>query len=255
VKDAKAAVAKISEINDRLPEARAARARIAEAEWDWENYRNELEKALELNPNEASYWQGYAFFLRNVDGRFDEALTAIRRAQELDPLSVSVNTDVGVMLIHAGRFDEAIETFKKTLETDPRFHDAYWNLGLAYERKKMERQAVEAFTTSWRLKGDGKMRLAADAAAAAYAQDGMKGFWRKSLETSLAEAEGKNFMAFVIAAWYARVGEREAALEWLEKSYIAREPYLVNLKSEFAFDSLRSDARFQDLLRRVGLEK
>jgi TolB-like protein/DNA-binding winged helix-turn-helix (wHTH) protein/Tfp pilus assembly protein PilF len=252
LKKAKELFLKVSEIDDRLPEAHSLRARIAAAEWDWETCRKEFEKALELNPNEADYWQGYAFFLRNVDGRFDEAAAVMRRAQELDPLSVSVNTDVGVMLNHAGRLDEAIEAFKKTLETDPQFFDAYWNLGLAYERKKMFDEATAAFIESERLKGMSKQRL--DALRAAYGQ-GMKVFWQKWLEFWLTDAKEKNVPAFVIAAFYARAGEKDAALEWLEKSYAAREPLLVNLKSEFAFDSLRPDARFTDLLLRVGLNK
>lgn len=252
-KNAKTAVAKVLEIDDQLPEAHTARARIAETEWDWETYGKELEKALELNPNDANYWQGYAFFLRNLAGRFDEAVTAIKRAQELDPLSVSINTDVGVMLTHAGRYDEAIETFKKTLETDPQFFDAYWNLGLAYERKGMNTEAVAAFIESERLKGRNEERFAVYCTG--FEQADMRGFWQKWLEFGLVDAKEKNVPAYVIAAWYARAGEKEAALEWLEKSYAAHEPYLVNLKSEFAFDSLRSDSRFKDLLRRVGLDK
>lgn len=252
LKKAKRLFLKISEIDDRLPEAHVARARIAEMEWDWEMQRKEIEKALELNPNDANYWQAYAFFLRNVDRRFDEAVTAIRRAQELDPLSVSVNTDVGVMLTRARRFDEAIEAFKKTLETDPQFHDAYWNLALAYEGKGMPDEAVSAYIESERLKGMSEVQLAS--LRLAYEQGGMKNFWQKWLELVLTDAKEKNIPAFVVAAWHARVGETEAALEWLEKSYAAREPYLVNLKSEWAFDGLRSDARFTDLLRRVGLK-
>ena len=251
IKNAKAATEKVLEIDDHLPEAHTARARIAEAVWDWDTRRKEIEKALALNPNEANYWQDYAFVLRNLAGQFDEAVTAIKRAQELDPLSVSINTDVGVMLTHAGRLDEAIETFTKTLETDPQFFDAYWNLGLAYERKGMFDEAVVAFIESKRLKGKSEESLAAFRMA--YEQGSMKGFWQKWLEFLLADT--KNVPAFVIAAFYARAGEKETALEWLEKSFAAREPYLVNLKSEFAFDSLGSDARFTDLVRRVGLEK
>lgn len=249
--NAKAAAAKVMEIDGELPEAHHARARVAEAEWDWETHRKEIEKALELNPNEANYWQSYAFILRNRSGQFDEALTAIKRAQELDPLSVSINTDVGVMLTHAGRLDEAIEILNKTLKTDPQFFDAYWNLGLTFERKGETDRAAAAFIESERLKGESTDRLSAYRAA--YEQGGMQGFWQKWLEFLLADSSERNVPLYVIAAWQARAGQNGAALEWLERSYVAREPHLVNLKSEYAFEPLRSDRRFGHLVRRVGL--
>lgn len=253
LKKAKELFLTVSGIDDQLPDVHSARARIAAAEWDWETCRKEFERAIELNPNEANYWQGYAFVLRNLDGNYAEAVNAIRRAQELDPLSPSINTDVGVMLTHAGRYDEAIKAFERTLEIDPQFFDAFWNLGLAYERKRMFDEAAAAFIESERLKGKDDERLAAYRAA--YEQGNMKGFWQKWLEFLLADVNGKNVPAYVIATGYARSGDNETAFKWLEKSFAAREPNLVNLKIDFAFDSLRADSRFADLLGRVGLEK
>ncbi|HVE59183.1 MAG TPA: tetratricopeptide repeat protein, partial [Pyrinomonadaceae bacterium] len=206
-----------------------------------------------LNPNDAESWQNYAFVLRNFDGRFDEAVTAIKRAATLDPLSVSINTDVGVILTNAGRYDEAIEKFKKTLETDPQFFDAYWNLGLAFECKGMTAEAARAFIESERLKGVKEERLAAFRTA--FEQGGLPEFWQKWLDFLLEDAKSKNPPAYVIAEFYARTGEREKTFEWLEKSYAGHEPYLINLKIETAFKFLRSDQRFTDLLRRVKLDK
>lgn len=251
--NAKLAAARIFEINDSLPESHSARARLAGAEWDWETHRKEIERTLELNPNDAHYWQGYAFYLNNNAGRADEAVTAMKRAVELDPLSPNINTDVGVMLNHAGRYDEAIEVFRKTLEIDSRFNDAYYNLGIAYERKKLMREAVDAYITSWRLKGEREDRLAA--LQTAFEQSGVAGFWRKRLELLERDAQNKAISPFFLAQYQARLGEKDAAFQNLEKSYAAREPYLIALKSSFSFESLRDDPRFFDLARRVGLAK
>lgn len=252
LKNAKAAVAKLSEIDDQMSETHKLRATIAGIEWDWETCRRESEKAVELNPNDANNWHTYAFVLRNLEARYDEAVAAIKKAQELDPLSPSVNTDVGVMLTHAGRLDEAIEAFKKTLEAEPKFADAYWNLGLAYQRKGMDAEAFAAFVESDLFLGKSEQRIAAYRAA--FAQGGLKLFWQKALEFVEAEAREKKLPDYYLAVFYARAGDGKNAFKKLEKSYAVREPYLMNLKSDFAFDGLRSDPRFTDLLRRVGLQ-
>ncbi|HEY0458589.1 MAG TPA: tetratricopeptide repeat protein [Pyrinomonadaceae bacterium] len=250
---AEALIAKALELDDQSAEAHRLRAKLAERAWDWETCRREYQKAIEINPNDAYNWQAYAFVLRNFDRRFDEAVTAIERAAELDPLSPSINTDVGVMLTHAGRTDEAIAVFKKTLETEPQFFDAYWNLGLAYERKGMNREAAAAFIESERLKGTKEESLAAFRTA--FEQGGMHAFWHQWLALLLEDANAKTIPSFILASFYARAGENEKALEWLEKSLAAHEPYLVNLKCDFALDSLRADARFTDLMRRAGLAR
>ncbi|MBS1795266.1 MAG: tetratricopeptide repeat protein [Acidobacteria bacterium] len=253
LQNAKKAAAKVSAIDDELPEAHKLKAVIAGLEWDWATCRRELEKAVELDPNDADNWQSYAFILRNLDLKYDEAVTALRRAQELDPLSISIATDVGVLLTDAGRYDEALETFDRTLETDPQFFDAYWNLGLLYECRGLDEKAVAAFLESERLKGTGEADLAA--LRTAFEENGIRGFWRRWLEIMLAGPKDKEIPAYVAAAFCARAGDNEKAFEWLAKSFAAHEPNIVGLRYERAFDPLRGDARFADLLRRVGLEQ
>lgn len=254
---AKAAAARALELDSQLSDAHLVRSSAACLEWDWETCRKDLERAVELDPNNAQAFHSYAFYLNNVAGRTDDAVAAIKKAQELDPLSVSINTDVGVMLNHAGRYDEAIEAFRKTLEIDSRFNDAYYNLGIAYERKRMMREAADAYLTSWRLKGEREDRLAA--LQTAFEQSGLEGLRRKNLEFLEWDAQANNappfVLWFVLAEYQAHLGERDAAFENLEKSFAAREPYLIDLKSDFAFKSLRSEPQFADLIRRIGLDK
>ncbi|MDQ4121756.1 MAG: FlgO family outer membrane protein [Acidobacteriota bacterium] len=244
---AKRAASKAVELNPELPESYLNLAHIAAVEWDWEKNRKYLERSLELSPNEAQAWQSYAFYLLNVEGKKGEALEAIRRAQELDPLSRSINTDVGVMLTHLERYDEAITAFKEALETDPQFADTHWNLARTLERKGDYEQAFPAFLESARLNGfseEYQKDLRAE-----FEKEGIRGYWLKSLEFA------KKDTSVWKAAIYSRLGEKDLAIEHLERAFAAREPLMVNLKSEYFFDSLRSDPRFTDLLRRAGLNE
>lgn len=252
-KAAKRAALKAVELDPELPQSYASLSHIAVADWNWMSNRKYLERAIELDPNDAHSWQGYAFALLNIAGQKEEALAAIKRAQELDPLSRSVNTDVGVMLTHLGRYDEAIAAFKNTLETDPDFNDAYWNLGRALERKGDYREAVAVFIENERRAGASEERLAA--LRPSFERTGINGFWQKKIDFMKEDAKTSPPLHCWFAAVYARLGEKELAFEHLEKAYAAREPLLVNLKSEYLFDSLRSDARFKDLVSRVGLDK
>lgn len=250
---AKRAALKAVEINPELPEAYISLAHITTLEWDWENLRKYLERSLNLAPNNEQAWQSYAFYLLNVEEKKTEALAAITRAQELDPLSRSIGTDVGVMLTHLGRYDEAISEFKKVIETDPEFFDAHWNMGRAFERKGDYEAAISAFIESERLKGVSEKRLKEYRSESG--KDGVRGFLRKMLEFTKDKAKRSPDMHGWTAAIYARLGEKELAIEHLERAFAVRSPYICGLKSEFFFESLRSDERFTELLRRAGLSK
>lgn len=248
---ARRAALKAVELYPELPESYINLAHLAGGEWDWKSVRKYLERALETSPNNAEAWQAYAFLLLNFEGKKAEALDAVRRAQELDPLSRSINTDVGVMLTHLGRYDEAISEFKKTFETDPEFFDAYWNLGRALECKGDYAGAVAAFIESERLKGASEKRLAEYRAG--FEKDGIRGFWLKALEVAKEDAKLNPGLSGWMAAVYSHLGEKDLAFEQLERTLETHSPYVNNLKSEYFFDPLRNDPRFTDLLRRAGL--
>ena len=149
---AKAAAVKALEIDDTLAEAHAALALVhLRYDWDWSATEREIKRAIALNPNYATTYHWYADYLV-VMGRLDEAIAQIKRAQELDPLSLIINTVVGLRLYHARQYDQAIEQCQKTLEMDPNFAQAHFALGEAYEQKAKYEEAIAALqkaTTSF----------------------------------------------------------------------------------------------------------
>ena len=249
VQKTKEAVRKLVEIAPDSAEAHDGLARVASFDWDWQTYREEAEKAVELAPNDAAIWQNYCFMLLSVTGRTEDAIAALRHAWELDPLSPSIGADLGMLLTGSGRTDEAFAVFEKTIETDPNFPGVYANLRHAYEAKGKYAEALDALLKLHRVGGASAGRL--DAFREAFEKGGAKGVRRMELEQML-EAPEKGMNAFSIAIAYLDLGEKEPALEWLEKAYAMRHPTLVSLNSP-ALQALHDDPRFQDLARRVGL--
>jgi tetratricopeptide (TPR) repeat protein len=183
--------------------------------------------------------------------RNDESVAEARRALEVDRLSLPVNNIVGGMLSAAGRDDEAIEQYRKTLELDSNFAMAHTNLGAAYERKGLERQAVEEYLKAAALSG--QTPAAVQERRRAYEKGGMRAFRRQELEWATAEWDGWHWAATDISRLQLRLGQRDEAMKWLEKAYEARSGSLVWIDMGDQWKELRSDPRFQDLLRRIGL--
>ncbi len=184
-------------------------------------------------------------------GRFDEAAAQIRQAQEFDPLSPVINEQMSWLLMYQGHYDSAIESSRKTLELDPNFLSVYGNIGWAYEEKKMFDEAFAAYQKRRAIAGESQQTIAA--LEQAYKKDGWRGYLQKNLELDKEEFKQGKISAGVIAIQYALLGENEEAFKWLERSYEKREDAMAWLKVESAWNPLRSDPRFQDLLRRVGL--
>jgi len=174
-----------------------------------------------------------------------------RRALEVDPLSLPVNNILGIMLSAAGRDDEAVEQYRKTLELDPNFAMAHTNLAAAYERKGLEKEAIEELLKAKALSGQGPARV--HELRRSYQQGGKRSFLRKELENATAEWDGWHWTATGIARLHADLGQGDEAMKWLEKAYEARSGSLVWIDMDDSWKELRSDLRFQDLLRRIGL--
>lgn len=248
---AKAAAMKALALDDNLAEAHASLGQIfMYYDWDFNGAEREFKRAIELNPNYATAYHWHAENLSSLQ-RHDEALSEIRRALELDPLSLIINRVYGDMLLDARRYDEAIEQYRKTIEMDPNFPTTHAFLGRAYEAKGMYDQAVAEY-----IKFPGPRAFSPEAAALmkeAYAKSGWNGFVRARL-TDLLERSKKEYVpAFSVAAWYARLGQKDQVFAWLEKAYQERNYQMTQLKVRPEMDSLRSDPRFADLARRVGL--
>ncbi|HSE23982.1 MAG TPA: protein kinase [Pyrinomonadaceae bacterium] len=249
----KAAALKALELDETLAEAHAALGGVKiDSEWDFVGAETELKRAIELNPNYATAHHWYAQYL-SVMGRHEEAVKEIRRAQELDPLSLIINAVLGDTYTKARRYDEAILQLRKTIEMDQNFSRAYRYLGNAYVEKGMFADAIAAYQTAATLGGEPAEQAAKRATElkAAVAAAGAKGYWEKQLEN----AKDVKVSPYGMASIYARLNDKEEALNWLDKAYRERDPYVVYMKIDPQFDSLRSDQRSQDLMRQIGLLK
>jgi serine/threonine protein kinase/tetratricopeptide (TPR) repeat protein len=245
---ARAAALKALEIDSSLAEAHTTLADTYQYyDWDFPRAEEEYRKAIAANPNYPTAHQWYSEFLM-VMGRNEEAISEAKRAVELDPLSLVINEQLGDALFRAGRVDEAIEQLKKAVQLDPNFPNAHWDLALAYAQKKIYSEAAVEWETAMKLRGEGPL---AAALADAYKASGYPGFLQKWLENDLQEGAEQR-RAYEIARKYLTLGKKDEALKWLEKAYAAHASSLVHLKSDPAFDSLHSDPRFKDLVRRIG---
>lgn len=248
---AKGAARKALEIDDTLAEAHTSLAHaIMNFDWDWSGAEREYMRGIELNPNYPTAHQFYAVYLMQM-ARFDEAVLEQRRAQDLDPLSLSINASLGLLSLYARQHDQAIDQFRKTLEMDHNFPLAHLGLGEAYEQKGMYDEAVAEFQAAIALSGGSPVMVAA--LGHAYAISDRRGEAQKVLD-ELKELSKRRYVApFDVAMVYAGLGEKDQAFEWLQRAYEERDDWLTFLKVEPRADTLRSDPRFQDLLQRVGL--
>jgi TolB-like protein/Tfp pilus assembly protein PilF len=247
----KPAALKAVGLDDSLAEAHASLAIIAETlEWDWPTAEREYKRALELNPGYAAGHHWYASYLMYL-GRFDEGIAEAQRARELDPLSLAINNALGGRLLLAGRENEAIEQIQKTLEMDPNFAPAHTSLGYAYLSKGMQEEAIREFQKGVALSGSDPEE--STDLGYAYAVVGKRG----EAKRILAKLKRKRERGFVSPAALGIVsgalGEKDEAFAWLDEAYKLRDPQLVYLKVGPKYTPLRSDPRFQDLLRRMGL--
>ena len=250
---ARAAAQKALELDDNLAEAHASLAEILHNYyWDFPREEIELKRALELNPNYATAHQWYAEYLSCM-GRHDEAIVEARRALELDPLSLIINRVLADVYYYARRYDEAIDQYRKTLEIDPSFPVAHAVLAGAYRMKGMYAEAVAENAKAEELGISGGNKQSAAAMLDAYAKGGWKGFLQHLIALLKEESKQNYISPYLIAALYADLGEKDEAFAQLEKSYQQRDAFMTYIKVEPQFDSLRSDLRFADLVRRIGL--
>ncbi len=247
---AKAAAQKAIEIDDTLAEAHAEFGFIISwYDWDWNAAEDQCKRALGLNPNSADAHFAYARLLSNT-GRHEEGLAEIKRARELDPLNLRINAVEGEFLIYAGQADEALARLQKTFELDPNYWFAHMFAASAYIEKGMFTEAVAEARKARELSGVGTQPMAFGAYA--LAKSGKRVEARAALEELLRLSTERYVPPYPIAMIYNGLGERDEAIAWLERGYEQREPRMSFLKVEPKWNNLRSDPRFQDLMRRVG---
>jgi tetratricopeptide (TPR) repeat protein len=244
---------KALELDDTLAEAHASLAFNYKfsTEWDWPAAEAEFKRAIEINPNYATAHHWYAYYLAAM-GRFDEAINEIKRARELDPLSIIINTDVGEMLYYARRYDEAIAVYRSSLEMDPNFGVAHYLLAYAYEHKGMYEEAIREFQKALLTHAPSAKHLRGWLGRC-YAAMGKKDEAVKildELKTLPTRAPG---MPLQMASIYGALGDKDQAFEWLERAYEEHDYDMIQITMDPRHDNLRSDPRFQDLLRRMNL--
>ena len=248
---AKDAALRALALDDKLAEAHASLGQIASYyDYDFATTEREYRRAIELNPNYATAHQWLAEHLAAMK-RNDEALAEIKRALDLDPLSIIINRIYADILADARRFDEAIEQYKKTIELDPNFPTSQYFLARAYEAKGMYDHAIEHYSASATLTNvpEPVMKKMKEA----YAKSGWQGYLQTSVEQLVLQPQQRRFPPFVIATFYARLGRKDEAIYWLEKGFEERDFRMTTLSVSFEFDNLRSDPRFKELIRRMGL--
>ena len=247
---ARTAAVKALELDDKLPEAHCALALVLENyDFDWGTAEKEFRRAIELNPNYATAHQWYAELLM-WRGRFDEALRESEAARKLDPLSLIIATDQGALFYFSRQYDRSIEQLNGVLEMDPNFPRAHMVMN-AYVEAGRYAEAL-ALLDDWQRRielGPGKFA----SLAYIYGRAGQKQKARAALKMLNAESRKQSVDPEPMALANLGAGEKDAALDWLEKAYAQRSNGLTSLKVEPGYDPLRGDPRFQALLQRVGL--
>jgi TolB-like protein/DNA-binding winged helix-turn-helix (wHTH) protein/Flp pilus assembly protein TadD len=248
---AKAAAIKALELDSALGEAHNSLAFCLDGfDWDFDAAGREFRRAVELNPSYATAHHWYSWHLALV-GNYDEAIVEMRKAENLDPLSLIINADLAELLVLAHAYDESIRQSRKTIEMDPNFAFAHNQLGQAYLEKQMLDDAVAELEKAAQLSGGSPTVIAN--LARAYAASGKTGEAVKLLSELKKRSSPGYSRASEIAVIYASLGDKDQAMNWLERSYEERFNPGVLLRP--GFDSLRSDPRFEDLVRRIGLPR
>lgn len=246
---AKAAVTKALALDDNLAEAHTSLAFILDLyDWDWESAEKEYQRAIALNPGYATAHHWYAWHLI-VMGRNSDGISELRKAESLDPLSLIIGADLADALCIAHRYDESVQQSRKTLELDPNFAIAHYELGQAFEQKRMPHDAIEEFRKAIELSGGSEIFEAN--LAYTYATSGRKEEAMKIVKDLEDHQRQHSSTDASIALIYAGLGDKDQAMIWLNKAYQAR--FNPSILMRQVFDPLRSDPRFQDLLRRIGL--
>jgi TolB-like protein/DNA-binding winged helix-turn-helix (wHTH) protein/Flp pilus assembly protein TadD len=248
---AKAAAIQALELDSTLSEAHNSLAFCFDAfDWDLESAGKEFQRSIELNPGYATAHHWYAWHL-SLLGRYDEALEEMRKAKNLDPLSLIINADLAELLVIAHFYDESIIQSRATIEMDPNFALAHNQLAQAYLQKHMNVEAIAELQKAVELSGGSPTCIAN--LARAYAASGKTSEAVKLLGDLKNHSNRGYSDASEVAVVYAALGDKDQAMHWLEIGYEERFNPGVLLRP--GFDPLRSDRRFQDLLRRIGFPR
>lgn len=246
---AKQAALKALQLDESLAEAHASLGFIRTSDWDWKGAEQSFARAFELDPENAQAHSWYARLLRQI-GELDGAILEGRRAVDLDRTSLSFNTNVGAFLYYDRRYDEAEKQLLKTLDLDPNYPLAHFWLGWIYLHQGKFKDALSQST----IAGGAAQSLGEILAAATYAESGRRAEAQKIMGAwEERDAHGSPMSPFSFALVYSTLKNRELTYQWLERAYEIRDTSLLVAQTHPAFDWLRSEPRFIELFRRIGL--
>lgn len=248
---AKEAARQALKLDESLAEAHASLAFVLyRFDWDWAAAEREFRRAIELKPEYATAHQWYSAMLA-ASGRFDEANAEASRAHDLEPFSLTINSDVGRHLYYASKYDQAMAVHRKTLEMDRNFARAHYELGYVLTQTGKQDEAVQEFQQALALDKGATGALAG--LGYAHAAAGQRKQAEQILQQLNEQARQRYVSPYYLAVVYAGMGERDRALENLEKAAAERFNWVVFIKVEPKLNGLATDPRFQALLRRMGL--
>ncbi|MHC4808579.1 MAG: tetratricopeptide repeat protein, partial [Planctomycetota bacterium] len=250
---AKEQAQKALSIDNTLAEAHTSLAYISTVyEWDWEHAESQFRLAIKLNPNYATAHHWYSVFLFAVE-RYDESIDKIKRAQELDPGSNIINDSVGFPYYFMRRYDQAIEAFQNALLIDEGFWKTHWGLGITYSQKEMYEEALAEYQKAKDLYKGWQPQLESSIGFT-YARMGRRKETQQVLNNLLERSKQEYVPPIVFADIYFALEENDQGFEWLKKAHEVNDPGLTFLTNPF-YDSVRSDPRFTDMLKKMGLDK
>jgi len=249
-----AAARKALELDPTLAHPHAVLAgNYMEYDWDFTGGEAEYKKAFELDPNDASAHQWYGQDIGWIGGRVQEALAEEDRAHQLDPLSPIIIESLGLVQLAARRYDDAIATCEGVVRENPTFALAHNCLAWAYWAKSMYPQVVEQYKLLGQLDGNPKDVEFASALEQGFHSGGWKGALTKGIEVRQAQRKASYWSAYDIAGLYAGLGDKDEAYRWLNAAYEERNFSMEGMRTDFRLDPVRSDPRFAELVRKVGL--
>ena len=253
IQKAKAATIKALELDDLSSEAHTMLGFVKLSyEWDWAGAEKEFKRGVELNPNYAMGHFFYSLYL-TVIGDHEKAIETTKRVLELDPFSVGMNVSFGNQFFEARQYNKAIEQHLNSLEMNSNNWHAHWSLGMAYTEKRMFDKAIAEQEKAVALSAGNPFVLSS--LGHVYAVSGRRVEAMKILDEIMQLSEQRYIASFAIAQIYTGLGDKDQAIKWLEKGFQERSATMIWLGQNPIFDSLRSDSRFTNLLKKMGLDK
>lgn len=245
------AALKALELDEQIAEAHASLAVLkAWYEWDWAGAEREYRRALELNPNYSTAHQWYSLLLASL-GRHQEAIAEMQQAQRLEPLSIIITADLGLVYAFAYQYDDALHHFQRALELSPDFAYARRELGRVYVQQGRYQEALAEFQKL--VTAEGRHPTTIVDIGYTYGVMGQKAEARKILNELLEMSKQEYVAPMILAVVHGTLGERDRAFQLIEQEYTQHSDRIINLKTNYLLTPLRDDSRFAHLLRRVGL--